>query len=107
MTHVLITRLDSEGDVLLAGPAIRAVDRPGAGPRGPGRRRSAGAAGPCARARPRRDPRLVPPEPVADGARAPARRGPARRRGIRGLPRLAARRPPPRASRPARGRALA
>jgi len=25
MTHVLITRLDSEGDVLLAGPAIRAV----------------------------------------------------------------------------------
>jgi ADP-heptose:LPS heptosyltransferase len=25
MTHVLVTRLDSEGDVLLAGPAIRAV----------------------------------------------------------------------------------
>src|SRR3954452_22086836 len=25
MTHVLVTRLDSEGDVLLAGPAIRAI----------------------------------------------------------------------------------
>ena len=25
MSHVLVTRLDSEGDVLLAGPAIRAV----------------------------------------------------------------------------------
>jgi len=27
MTHVLVTRLDSEGDVLLAGPAIRAIAR--------------------------------------------------------------------------------
>ena len=25
MTHVLVTRLDNDGDVLLAGPAIRAV----------------------------------------------------------------------------------
>ena len=25
MTHVLVTRLDSDGDVLLAGPAIRAL----------------------------------------------------------------------------------
>src|SRR3954453_8729941 len=40
MTHVLVTRLDSEGDVLLAGPAIRAIARDSArvtllcGPRG-------------------------------------------------------------------------
>src|SRR3954452_14327095 len=40
MTHVLVTRLDSEGDVLLAGPALRAIARSSArvtllcGPRG-------------------------------------------------------------------------
>jgi len=42
MTHVLVTRLDSEGDVLLAGPAIRAIAAGAArvtllcGPRGEG-----------------------------------------------------------------------
>jgi ADP-heptose:LPS heptosyltransferase len=40
MTHVLVTRLDSDGDVLLAGPAVRAIARASArvtllcGPRG-------------------------------------------------------------------------
>ena len=51
------------------------------------------------------DPHLVPPEPAAAGAAAAAGRRARHRRDLRGLPRLAARRPPPRARRRPRGRA--
>ena len=55
----------------------------------------------------RRDLRLLPPEPAADGAAAAPGRRAVRRRDLGRLPRLAARRPPPDRRRRARGRARA
>ena len=76
LTHVLVARMDSEGDVLLAGPAVRAVAhrrRPGDPAVRPARARGRGAA-----ARRRRGAR---PSRALDRRRARARRS--RRRPAR------------------------